>query len=126
MKTTELHQEYITDEYSDTVKFASEIIGFTCSETILLGDRAKGDEGPDKYQIIPDPYSASNNSDRINLAAFENYFYDNFGKWKDRCYFDTPSEAFYALMKAWHIWHNHLEHENKSQYIKQVRKKNNV
>lgn len=118
MKTTELQQEFIVDEFSDIVNLASEIIGFRCCDTTMQGDSEKGDKEGTKYQITADPYSARTLADRINLAAFEDYFYENFGKWKDRAYFDTPSQAFFALIKAWQIWNKHLSPDLKQGYLK--------
>jgi len=118
MKTTNLQQEFIKDEFNDCVNLASEIIGCKCCDTVMQGDRDKGDEYGTKYQILPDSFRAKTVSDKVKLAGFEEYFYDNFGKWKERCYFDTPAQAFFNLMKAWHIWNNSLEKEIKNKYIK--------
>ena len=117
MKTINLHQEFIKDEYNDLVKLASEIIGFKCCDTVMQGDPSKNDNHGTKYQITADPYSTTNKEDRINLTAFENYFYKNYGKWKDRCYFDTPAQAFAAIIKAWNIWNVYLEKEIKEKFI---------
>ncbi len=122
MKTTDLQQEFIEDEFQDVVNFASKLIGFHCCDTVLSGDRGRGDDNTVKFQITADPYSANNLEDRINLAAFENYFYENYGKWKDRCYFDSPTQAFFALIKAWTIWNKDLSKEIKNGYIEPMKK----
>lgn len=125
MKTTDLHQEFIADEFNDLVKLASRIIGFKCCDTVMHGDSEKGDDIETKYQITPDAYSTSETKDRINLIAFEDYFYDNYGKWKERCYFDSPSQAFAAIIKAWDIWNNHIEREIKEEYFSSAEENNN-
>ena len=118
-KTTELQQEFIKDEFQDIVNLASEIIGAECCDTVMQGCREKGEENMTKYQITADPYSAPTLNEQANLAAFENYFYKNYGKWKDRCYFDSPSQAFFALIKAWQIWNKDLSKDIKEGYINQ-------
>ena len=70
------------------------------------------------FGITIDPYAAPSIEERINLAAFESYFYENYGNKKDRCYFDTPYIAFFVLTKAWNIWNRHLDKEIKENYIK--------
>ena len=119
MKTTNLHQDTIIDEYKDIITLANELFGFRCCDTVMQGDD-RNDLGT-KYQITIDPYAAPSIDERINLAAFESYFYENYGSKKDRCYFDTPYVAFFALTKAWNIWNNHLDNGIKEKYIKPKR-----
>jgi hypothetical protein len=112
------HKEFISDEFQEGVAFASRIIGVDCSDTVMQGDSSKGDRSGIKYQILPDPYQAKTMEERNNLLGFEDYFYKHYGKWKDRCYFDTPSEAFFNVIKAWHIWNYSLSPDAKAKYIK--------
>lgn len=111
-----------TNEYFfDCVNLASEIIGVKCSTTMMNGDPEKGDLEP-KYQIVPDPYTINDSEKRLEFLAFEDYFYENFGKWKGRSYFDSPSQAFVGIMKAWHIW-NSGSYELKKTYVKEARER---
>jgi hypothetical protein len=121
MKTTDLQQEFIKDESQDMVRLASEIIGCECSDTGMQGDRKKDDQEGTKYQMLPDPYKAKTIEDRNNLFAFEDYFNANFGKWKERPYFDTPAQAFFNLIKAWQIWNHHLPENIKAKYIEHMK-----
>lgn len=122
MQTTKLQQEFIKDEYEDVVRLASKLIGTNCCNTIMEGNPKKGDGGRAKYQITPNIHLIKEDSQKINITAFNNYFYDNFGKWKDCCYFDTPSQAFFALIKAWAIWNDDLQNNIKLKYTKPVEK----
>jgi hypothetical protein len=120
MKTIDLQQEYIDDSFQDCVEMASKIFGVECCDTVMQGDREKGDSDGIKYQILPDSYSAKTRELKVDFLAFESYYYDNFGKWKGRCYFDTPYEAFFNLIKAWEIWTKYLEQEIKQSYIEKT------
>jgi hypothetical protein len=120
--TLDEHQENIKNEFQECVSFASRIIGVRCSDTVMQGDLSKGDNGGLKYQILPDPYEAKTTEARLDLFGFEDYFYKHYGKWKDRCYFDTPSEAFFNLIKAWHIWNNTISPDSKARFIERHRK----
>jgi hypothetical protein len=120
MTTTDLQQEFIKDSFHDCVEVASKIFGTKCFDTVMQGDREKGDSEGTKYQILPEIPLNSTKELKINFLAFESYFYDNFGKWKDRCYFDTPYEAFFNLIKAWEIWTKYLEANTKQKYLDQA------
>jgi hypothetical protein len=122
MKTINLQQEFITDSFHDCVEMASRIFGTKCYDTVMQGDPEKGDSIGTKYQILPEIPVTSSRDEKINFLAFESYFYENFGKWKDRCYFDTPFEAFFYLIKAWEIWTKYLDQEVKQKYIEQSSK----
>lgn len=59
-------------------------------------------------------------AERIELLAFNLFFRNNFGNKKNdelSCFFETPYEAFYALIKAWNIWKNSLDKEIKESFI---------
>ena len=126
MKTTNLQNEFIKDSFQDCVEIASRIFGTNCYDTVMQGDREKGDSEGTKYQILPEIPKNSTREVKVNFLAFETYFYDNFGKWKDRCYFDTPHEAFFNLIKAWEIWTKNLETETKQKYVDQVNRTNEL
>ena len=105
------------DHFQECVNFASRIIGIECSDTVMTGDSEKGDRAGIKYQILPDPYETKTMEERNDMLGFESYFYKHFGKWKDRPYFDTPSEAFFNVIKAWNIWNTSLSPDAKGKYI---------
>lgn len=113
------HLEFIKDhdKFQECVNFASRIIGVECCDTVMKGDSEKGDMDGIKYQILPDPYEAKTMEKRNDLLGFESYFYKHYGKWKDRPYFDTPSEAFFNIIKAWNIWNTNLSPDAKAKYV---------
>jgi hypothetical protein len=95
---------------------AGHILGVRCCDTVMSGDREL-DVDITYFQITPDPYGAKTEAERKEYEAFNDYFYENYGKHKDRCYFDTEHEAFYNIVKAWKIWKGILTDEEKSKYF---------
>ena len=94
-----LIQQYSSVINEDDVLFectvlAGEILGVPCYDTIMTGDKDL-DFDITYYQIAPDEHQESTKEKQDNYARFNNYFYSNYGKHKDRCYFDTQHEAFY-------------------------------
>lgn len=123
MSSLDEQKEFIKDEFLECVEFASKIIGINCCDTLTIGDPEKeGEDKSTKFVITPDPYSTDKIEDRNNLLAFEKYFYEHYGKWKDRCYFDTPYEAFFNIIKAWQIWKNNIPPHIKGEYLKRAKK----
>ena len=85
-----MHLKYGPDPYPfhmEAALIASTVLGFTCSPTVMDGDLPE-EQGKTFYQITPDPYKNTNPEQRLNLQAFNAYFYENYGKRDDRCFFD--------------------------------------
>lgn len=123
MNILDEHREFINDEFLECVEFASKIIGIECSDTVMKGDpEMEGNDKSTKYQITPDPYVTKDKEKRDDLLAFEKYFYEHYGKWKDRCYFDTPYEAFFNIVKARHIWDSNIPPHIKKEYLDRAKK----
>lgn len=116
-KLIEQHNGVINndDALFELTLLAGEILGVECNDTVMAGDRTK-DFDITYYQITPDSYRATDGEARKNYEAFTNYFYANYGKHKDRCYFDTVHEAFFNIVKAWKIWENILDETEKGKY----------
>ena len=104
------------DTLHECTILAGHILGVECCDTVMKGDRAL-DFDITFFQITPDPYQAPTETERRNYDAFNNYFYANYGKHKDRCYFDTEQEAFYNIVKAWNIWKHLLTDDVKKEYF---------
>lgn len=116
-KSIEQHSSQINDDDTlfECTILAGEILGVKCCDTVMSGDR---DLNVDitYFQITPDPYSAKSENERKEYEAFNDYFYENYGKHKERCYFDTEHEAFYNIVKAWKIWNHILTENDKEKY----------
>ncbi len=117
-KKVEQHAADIIDDdtHFECTLLAGHILGVECCDTVTKGDREL-DFDITYFQITPDPYKAKTKEEREDYQAFNNYFYKNFGKHKDRCYFDTEHEAFYNIVKAWKIWKHILTTEEKQEYV---------
>lgn len=108
-----------TNEFFECGLLASRILGVECSDTAYSGT----DEDGNKviyFQITPDSHEASTENEEANYEAFNYYFYQNYGMERDRCYFATPYEAFYNLIKAWAIWETVLDEPTKLEFRKIV------
>lgn len=103
------------DIFSECTQLAGVLLGVTCNDTLVTGDVESGHHGL-FFQITPEPYEAKTTEAQTEYKAFNNYFYENYGKQKGRCYFDTGFEAFYNVTKAWEIWKHVLTNEDKKVY----------
>jgi len=117
-KKLQQHSGDINDDDTlfECTLLAASILGVRCCDTTMSGDREL-DFDITYFQITPDPYAAKTEEERKEYEAFNDYFYENYGKHKDRCYFDTEQEAFYNIVKAWKIWKGILTDEEKSKYF---------
>ncbi len=65
-------------------------------------------------------YPPLKREDKINIAAFNFYFYKNYGYHSNgnyHCDFKTLHEAFYYLLKAWYKWNCSLDTEIKKTFL---------
>ena len=111
-------KQHLTNILKEDIMFectllAGKILGVPCCDT-SMGDSESREVT--FYRITPDQYAAKTDQESKDYDAFNNYFYKNFGKKDDRCYFATEYEAFYNITKACSIWKEVLSGDEKKAY----------
>jgi hypothetical protein len=103
------------DTLFECTLLAGKILGVPCNDTEISSS-----EGGATFQITPAPEDASTEKEFREYQAFLDYFHENYGMRKDRCYFPTHYEAFFNLIKAWKIWKEILSDDEKKRYFKSL------
>jgi len=104
-------------QYAKHVKAEDALFECTILAGKILGVRCNDTEGKGYVQITPDQWAAKTEKESKEFAAFNDYFYKNYGTGKGKCQFSNEYEAFYNVVKAWKIWSEVLTEEEKKKYF---------
>ena len=103
------HSEHLKaeDALFECAILAGRVLGVRCNDTV----------GEGYVQITPDQWAAKTEKESKEYAAFNDYFYANYGTSEGVCQFKTEHEAFFNVVKAWKIWSEILTEEEKKEYF---------
>lgn len=112
-------------EYEELMEVAKSITGFDCeignSERDLFVEEFKEREKLPKdklfYFIRIDTNNIPDSKEEKILDAFNEYFTRNYSLFRNRLYFESPSDAVDKLKIAWNQWNNHYPTELKNELL---------